>query len=287
MSRGAVVTGASSGIGRATAVALAEDGWIVAAVGRSAASLEAAFASPPLPPATRARLLLCGSAAHDLSTDAGCRAAAAAAEAALAAAGARTALLVNNAGGGQLGARLDAADAAAAGAGGGLAVFDATMALDLRAPWLLTALLAPGMAAAWPDGSAAIVNVSSVCAQRPLAGLGAYCVAKAGVEMLTKVAALEFAGRLRVNCVAPATIATDFHEHAGMSAATAAAYYAASAATHPVGRVGAPADIANLILFLADSKTSGFMTGTVVNCDGGRLLAMPTGGQLTGAALAR
>jgi NAD(P)-dependent dehydrogenase (short-subunit alcohol dehydrogenase family) len=69
--------------------------------------------------------------------------------------------------------------------------------------------------------------------------------------------------------------------------APAAAYYAASAATHPVGRVGAPADIAHMVVFLADSSKSGFMTGAVVNVDGGRLLSMPTGGQLTGAAPAR
>lgn len=123
-----------------------------------------------------------------------------------------------------------------------------------------------------------------MAAARPIPGLGAYCIAKAGVEMLTKQTALEFAGRIRCNCVAPATIATEFHARAGMGEAQAQAYYEASASTHPVGRVGRPADVAAMIVFLADAATSGFITGSVMLVDGGRLLSMPTGGQLGGAA---
>ena len=63
--------------------------------------------------------------------------------------------------------------------------------------------------------------------------------------MLTKCAALELAPRkVRVNCIAPATIETHFHEAAGMPPAIARAYYEQSCATHPIGRVGTPADVA-------------------------------------------
>ena len=194
--RGAVVTGASSGIGRAVALKLAADGWVVAAFGRSASSLEAAFA--PAPSAVRANVQLCGAAAFDLAGEAGCAAVVAAALDVLRAAGASLALLVNNAGGGTLGSTLGDAQAAL--------VFDETLALDLRAPFVLTSLCAPLIAAAWPEGTGCIINVSSVCAQRPMVGLGAYCIAKAGVEMLTKQTALEYAGKLRCLCVAPAVI---------------------------------------------------------------------------------
>ena len=205
--RGALVTGASSGIGRAVALRLAEAGFVVAACGRSSSALESAFASAA--PAVRARVLLCGSAAYDLAAESGCAAVVAAALDALRGAGASLALLVNNAGGGTLGSTLGDTRAAA--------VFDATLALDLRAPFVLTSVCAPLIASAWPDGSGAIINVSSVCGQRPMVGLGAYCIAKAGVEMLTKQTALEFAGKLRCTCVAPATVVTDFHARAGMT----------------------------------------------------------------------
>jgi len=268
--RGALVTGASSGIGRAVALRLAEAGFVVAACGRSSSALESAFASAA--PAVRARVLLCGSAAYDLAAESGCAAVVAAALDALRGAGASLALLVNNAGGGTLGSTLGDTRAAA--------VFDATLALDLRAPFVLTSLCAPLIASAWPDGSGAIINVSSVCGQRPMVGLGAYCIAKAGVEMLTKQTALEFAGKLRCTCVAPATVVTDFHARAGMTKEQAAAYYGSIAAAHPVGRVGAPEDVAELIAFLADGRKSSFMTGNVINCDGGRLLPVPASGLL-------
>jgi hypothetical protein len=52
-------------------------------------------------------------------------------------------------------------------------------------------------------------------------------------------------------------------------------YYAASSATHPVGRCGTPRDVAQLVLFLSDPSKSGFCTGSVYPCDGGRLLPVP------------
>jgi 3-oxoacyl-[acyl-carrier protein] reductase len=118
-----------------------------------------------------------------------------------------------------------------------------------------------------------IINFSSILASRPVAGLAAYSASKAAVEMLTKSLALELAPkRIRVLCVSPATIRTKFHTSAGMSEETAAKYYEASASTHPIGRVGVPEDVSELVAFLADSSKAGFMTGSVIDVDGGRLL---------------
>ena len=118
-----------------------------------------------------------------------------------------------------------------------------------------------------------IINFSSVLGSRPVVGLGPYCASKAAVEMLTKSAALEFAPhKVRVNCVAPTAIKTNFHVNAGMTEAQAELYYQSCSKTHPLGRVGTADDVAEIVLFLAEHKKSGYMTGNVIHVDGGRLL---------------
>ena len=177
--------------------------------------------------------------------------------------------VVNNAGGAVLSQTVESVP---------VADWNAQFALNVRAPMLVTQAAVPALAAA----RGVVVNVSSIAAARPLVGLGAYCASKAAVEMLTKVAALELAPRgVRVVCVAPGTVATHFHEAAGMDAGRAAAYYAASADTHPLGRVGSPDDVAACVGFLV-SEASAWVTGTVLTVDGGRLLTMSTALQLAG-----
>jgi len=118
-----------------------------------------------------------------------------------------------------------------------------------------------------------IINFSSILASKPVNGLAPYSVAKAGVEMMTKSLALELAPRnIRVLCIAPATIQTNFHTGAGMSQEAADKYYEGSASTHPIGRIGQPSDISELVVFLADHTKAGFMTGSVISVDGGRML---------------
>ena len=257
--RRALVTGASSGIGAAIALRLLADGYHVAVLGRSLARLEAAFpASDRLYPIEA-----------DLTTAAGC---ASAVERSLAALSGGLDVLVNNAGHGDIGQQL--------GGGFDVAAFDALFALNVRAPTHLIHLLADVLSAA----RGVVVNISSIAAQRPFNGMVPYCMSKAAVDMLTQGAAIELAPRgVRVVGVAPGTIATTFHENAGMTAATAAAYYAASASTHPIGRVGTAADIADAVAYLVDPR-AGFVTGATLVVDGGRLLTSSTAPQLSGGA---
>jgi len=122
-----------------------------------------------------------------------------------------------------------------------------------------------------------IINFSSILASRPVNGLAPYSIAKAGVEMMTKSLALELAPKnIRVLCIAPATIQTNFHTGAGMSQESADIYYKTSESTHPIGRIGQPSDISELVVFLADNSKAGFMTGSIIPVDGGRLLTSST-----------
>ena len=110
-------------------------------------------------------------------------------------------------------------------------------------------------------------------ASRPVNGLAPYSIAKAGIEMMTKSLALELAPKnIRVLCIAPATIQTNFHTNAGMTQESANVYYENSANTHPLGRIGKPSDISELVVFLADNTKAGFQTGSIIPVDGGRML---------------
>lgn len=253
--RVALVTGASSGLGLAIAQRLLADGWRVAVTGRSAERLLAAFAD-----VAKDRLVVIES---DLSTLEGVDATIAAT---IAAFDGRLNLLVNNAGSGMLGQFMGAAGTTAES-------FDAVMALNVRAPYLLINGLVKALVAA-PRG--VVINLSSIAASRPLAGLASYCLSKAAIESLTQTAALELAPRgVRVVAIAPATFATSFHTAAGMTPDVAARYYEGSAATHPLGRVGRPEEVAEAVAYLCDNERAGFITGSVLSLDGGRLLTLP------------
>src|SRR5207302_5848528 len=113
-------------------------------------------------------------------------------------------------------------------------VWDAMMAVNLRAPFRLMRAAAPHLAAR--KGS--IVNVSSVNGLRSFAGVLAYNVSKAGVDHLTRCAALELAPHgVRVNAVNPGVTLTSLHRSGGMAAEAYAAFLERSKTTHPLGRV--------------------------------------------------
>jgi len=117
-----------------------------------------------------------------------------------------------------------------------------------------------------------IVNVSSVTGTRSFPNVLAYCVSKAGVDQLTRCAALDLAASgVRVNAVNPGVVVTNLHRRSGMEEAKYAAFLEHGKTTHPMGRVGTPEEVAEAILFLA-SERAGWITGVTLSVDGGRQL---------------
>jgi len=115
------------------------------------------------------------------------------------------------------------------------------------------------------SGGGSIVNLSSVAGHIGFPGIAIYGSSKAAVLSLTRVAAIEFAKQnIRVNSVSPAAIATDMFDRFAGSKENQAAF----AAQHPVGRVGQPEEVAAAVLFLA-SDAAPFVTGHDLKVDGG------------------
>jgi NAD(P)-dependent dehydrogenase (short-subunit alcohol dehydrogenase family) len=119
---------------------------------------------------------------------------------------------------------------------------------------------------------ASIVNVSSVCGNRPFAQITAYCVSKAAVEMYTKCLALELApDNVRVNAIAPGVVVSSLHTVTN-AVPDYAAFLERSKETHPLGFVGDPDDAAWMALYLASDQAR-WVTGGIFPLDGGRSLA--------------
>jgi NAD(P)-dependent dehydrogenase (short-subunit alcohol dehydrogenase family) len=139
-----------------------------------------------------------------------------------------------------------------------LGALDKTWSVNMRAPllWVRAAYQA------WmQDHGGAVVNVASVAGLRPSPMMGAYNISKAGLVHMTRQLALELAPDIRVNAVAPAVVRTRL---AGLLLQDEEA----TAAMHPLHRIGEPGDVTRLIVFLS-SDASSWMTGTVVPVDGG------------------
>ncbi len=117
------------------------------------------------------------------------------------------------------------------------------------------------------SGAGKIINISSIAARKAAMGMGIYCVAKAGLEMLTKVMAVELAkSHINVNAVAPAMIKTQFSQPFWGDESLLKEI----AKTVPVGRIAETGDIVGAVLFLA-SGLSDFITGEVITVDGGSM----------------
>jgi NAD(P)-dependent dehydrogenase (short-subunit alcohol dehydrogenase family) len=149
-----------------------------------------------------------------------------------------------------------------------LSAWDAMMNVNLRAPFQLMQLCTPHLIATKGN----VVNISSVTGLRSFPGVLAYCVSKSGLDQLTRCAALELAPKgVRVNAVNPGVVVTQIHKRGGMNEETYASFLEHSRTTHPLGRVGEPSEIADLVMFLASEKAS-WITGATYSIDGGRAL---------------
>lgn len=147
-----------------------------------------------------------------------------------------------------------------------LADWDYMFDVNVRGPFYLTQRAMPYLI----ERKGNVVNVSSVTGIRAFPGILAYCSSKAALDQLTHCAALEMASQgVRVNAVDPGVVVTSLHRTSGMKDEAYAAFLERSKTTHPLGRVGQPEEVAELIFFLASSK-AGWMTGGSYSIDGGR-----------------
>ena len=144
--------------------------------------------------------------------------------------------------------------------------WDQMFDINVRSLFRLTQLALPSII----ERKGNIVNVSSVTGIRAFPNVLAYCVSKAGVDQLTRCAALELGPKgVRVNAVDPGVVVTNLHRTSGMDEEKYKAFLEHSKSTHPIGRVGKPEEVAELILFLASDR-AGWITGGSFSIDGGR-----------------
>ena len=236
----ALVTGATSGIGRATAVALAKQGSYVAVAGRNrqrgdqvvseitAAGGRGVFVTADLTDAASARRLAVQATEQLGQVD----------------------IVVNNAGVYPFGTTESMTEAD----------FDAVFDLNVRVPFFLVAELGPAMAA---RGHGAIINLSTMVAEYGNVGTSLYGASKAAVVSMTKTWAAEYGPHgVRVNAVSPGPTSTE--GTAGMTDALGQL-----AAPAPAGRPASADEIAEAIVFLASQRAS-YIHGAILPVDGGR-----------------
>lgn len=233
MSRHAIVIGAASGIGWATAQTLAADGIVVTIADRNTdgAQARAAELGPPHTAAT-----------VDVVDEASVQA--------LFESVATPDMVVNCAGFSGFGPITE------------LAVDQFREVVDVCLTGAFLVLKHGGQTM---GAGGAIVSLTSLNARQPAVGMSAYCSAKAGLAMLTQVAALELGPRgIRVNAVSPGFVPTPLTEPAAMIPGVVEEYLENT----PLGRTGTPQDIADAVAFLCSDKAS-WLTGEVLDLNGG------------------
>jgi NAD(P)-dependent dehydrogenase (short-subunit alcohol dehydrogenase family) len=244
----AIVTGASSGIGRATTLELARNGIAVAAVGRNQSELDKLTSevnelggsiisiSADVTDTSQIDRVVSETVDHFDRID----------------------ILVNAAGilkGGNIeNTTLDE--------------WDLMMNINVRSVFSLMQKCVPFLEKTRGN----VVNVSSVTGLRSFPNVLAYCVSKAAVDQLTRCSALELAPKgIRVNAVNPGVVVTNLHRRGGMDEEAYEKFLANAGNTHPIGRAGEASEVAKLIAFLA-SDDAQWITGGTYSIDGGRAL---------------
>jgi NAD(P)-dependent dehydrogenase (short-subunit alcohol dehydrogenase family) len=244
----ALVTGASSGIGREVARRFARDGAQVACGGRDAERTERTVAE--ITAAGGTALAVVG----DLSTPEGAESVVAAAAEAMGGLDS----LVSNAG-------VDANEWYDV-AEWEVAEFDRILGTNLRGPFLVARAAIPRMLEA---GGGSIVHMSSVCAITVWAGDCAYDISKAGLNMLSDHIAVEYGARgIRSNTLMPGAIRTELHESVMEAMNDDRAFERELLGRHPIGRFGKVEEIADACVFLCADE-AGFLTGANISIDGG------------------
>lgn len=243
-----IVTGASSGIGRSTAILFAENGARVVAVGRNEKELLALATDggasggsikPHLADVTQASQI--ERIANETIDSFG-----------------KIDVLVNSAGI-IMNGTIETTT---------IDEWDKMFAINVRSVFQLMQKCLPSLV----ENQGNIVNVSSVAGTRTFPNILAYGVSKSAIDQLTKSAALELAAKgVRVNAVNPGVVVTNIHRRGGMSSDAYDAFLERSKETHPLGRVGTTEEVAELIYFLASEK-AGWITGATYAIDGGRAL---------------
>lgn len=249
-----LVTGGTSGLGRAMALRFAREGAHVAITGRRQDAL-AETAAQVREAGGREPVVLCVDHLHgtdnERSIDESVRALGG------------LDVLINNAGvigfDGVLEPRPDE--------------FRRMVETNLFAPYALMRHAVPHLIASAASGrDASVLNVSSVASLRPYPGLLGYCTSKAALDMMTQAAAIELAPKkVRVNAINPGVVVTNLHRAAGLDTQAYETFLERSAKTHPIGRPGNVDEVAALAAFLVSDEAT-WITGALHSIDGGRAL---------------
>jgi len=242
----ALITGGTSGMGRATAVLFAQEGASVAITGRNEARGQEVVAEIEQAGGTAIFVR------SDVRFAEDCRRAV---EETLQAFG-RLDILFNNAGVLYANTVLDCTEEE----------WDLTLDTNLKGTYLMSKFALPAMIA---QGSGVIINNASGWGLVGGDAAAAYCASKGGVVLLTKAMAIDHARQgIRVNCICPGDVDTPMLPEDAQRRGMKWEAYLASAANRPMGRIGRPEEIAKAVLFLA-SDDSAFVTGAVLAVDGG------------------
>lgn len=238
-----LVTGAGSGIGRDIALALACDGWRTALLGRRRDALDD----------TLAKVRATGADAIAVTADVRDPDAIAIVVRSVEERLGAVRALINNAGVQRLSPALEVTEPD----------WDTVLDTNLKGAFFCAQAVGRGMVS---RGAGAIVNVASAAALIAVEDRAAYAASKAGLLMLTRVLAVEWAAHgVRVNAVAPTFVETDL----GLQTLAKPGMREQVTARIPMGRLAATADVVGAVRFLLDDAASGFVTGQVVAIDGG------------------